>query len=358
MRFSLHVDAGYLYAALATKVTGSSNRAAITVDEPQLIDGLVRLAAADCGGQLLRVLWYDAGHNGLPNKHQESIGLIDGVKLRMGRISIAGEQKGVDLRLGLDLMSMGTNSAVETAYVLSGDDDLTEAVTDAQDLGLQIKLIAAPGVAQRPQSVAGHLHLAVDALLLIPQELIDAVVTPILRTPAAPSSAAPSSAAPPQAGPTGVPGRAPDGAATATTGADAPRPAVIPPPTARPQGNGRPVPAPQDASGSPAPAPARGGASAAATTSLGEYLTGDVIDPEVIDRVARATFGVWDQSATTEQRHDLMQARPVIPSELDRVLLRDLVDATSVWDIPNWARYQLRQTFWTAVDEREATQAE
>ncbi len=98
VRFSIHVDAGYLYGALATRETGSSNRDAITVDEAVLIRDLVQ-AADDSGATLLRVLWYDAGRN------------------------------------GLDLRSMSITRAVEVAYVISGDDDLTEAVTDAQDQG-------------------------------------------------------------------------------------------------------------------------------------------------------------------------------------------------------------------------------
>jgi uncharacterized LabA/DUF88 family protein len=134
VRFSIHVDAGYLYGALATRETGSSNRDAITVDEAVLIRDLVQ-AADDSGATLLRVLWYDAGRNGLPDGDQRRIEMLPGVKLRMGRINPIGEQKGVDLRLGLELMSMSITRAAGVAYVISGDDDLTEAVTDAQDQG-------------------------------------------------------------------------------------------------------------------------------------------------------------------------------------------------------------------------------
>lgn len=94
MRFSIHVDAGYLYGALATRETGSSNRDAITVDDAVLIRDLVQQAADDSGATLLRVLWYDAGRNGLPDGDQRRIGMLPGVKLRMGRINPFGEQKG------------------------------------------------------------------------------------------------------------------------------------------------------------------------------------------------------------------------------------------------------------------------
>lgn len=181
LRFSVHVDAGYLYASLATLITGLSNRAAVIVDEPALIKGLISIARADTPETLLRVLWYDAGRDGLPDGRQRTIGMIDNVKLRMGRISISGEQKGVDLRLGLDLMSMDSTRAVDVAYVISGDDDLTEAVTDAQDLGLQIKVIAVPGADGSPQSVAANLRLAADSTLTIPLDLIRKTVTQVSR---------------------------------------------------------------------------------------------------------------------------------------------------------------------------------
>src|SRR6478752_2822034 len=146
MRYSIHIDAGYLYAALATRTTGSSNRAANKVNETGLVKALIAMATADADMRLLRVLWYDAAKDGVPDKHQRKIGMIDSVKLRMGRINPYGEQKGVDLRLGLDLVSLGVNRAVEVAYVVSGDDDLTEAVTDAQELGVQVKVISVPGI--------------------------------------------------------------------------------------------------------------------------------------------------------------------------------------------------------------------
>lgn len=158
MRFSIHVDAGYLYAALATRETGSSYRGGIQVDEKALIAELVAMAAADCKADPLRLLWYDAAKDSRPEPDQRRIGLLDGVRLRLGRINAFGEQKGDDLRLGLDMVSLGVNRAVEVACLLSGDDDLTEAVIEAQDLGLQVKLISVPSANNLGrQAVAEHL---------------------------------------------------------------------------------------------------------------------------------------------------------------------------------------------------------
>lgn len=95
----------------------------------------------------------------------------------MGRVNPYGEQKGVDLRLGLDLVSYGVNRAVEVAYLLSGDDDITEAVIDAQDLGVQVKLITVPTAdGQRSLSVASNLLLTADGVMTTPPEVIDRAV--------------------------------------------------------------------------------------------------------------------------------------------------------------------------------------
>lgn len=94
MRFSIHVDAGYLYAALATRETGSSYRGGIQVDEKALIAELVAMCAADCKADPLRLLWYDAAKDSRPEPDQRRIGLLDGVRLRLGRINAFGEQKG------------------------------------------------------------------------------------------------------------------------------------------------------------------------------------------------------------------------------------------------------------------------
>lgn len=226
--------------------------------------------------------------------------MIDNVKLRMGRISISGEQKGVDLRLGLDLMSMGSTRAVEVAYVISGDDDLTEAVTDAQDLGQQIKVIAVPGADGSPQSVAANLRLAADSTLTIPLDSIRKTVTQVSR-PATEQLAKT------------------DGTPVLPPGPEKFR--VIP----------------------PAPAAPTVIYSSSTTTDSGTEDVTIALDPGIISDVAQATYRVWVQTATDPQRKDLHQSRPSIPPDVDRVLLKDLADRTGLWDIPTWARYQLRQ---------------
>ena len=175
---AIYVDVGYLLAAAATRVTGTSLRRGVEVDHADLIRGLIDRAEEDCGLPLLRVNWYDSGARpgGMPDFIQDSIGLLPRVKLRLGRLSHAGEQKGVDLRIGLDLATHGRNRVVDVIYLVSGDDDLTEAVEEAQGHGVQVILLAVPGQDGRPHGVARHLQRAADGLILLEGEVVDATV--------------------------------------------------------------------------------------------------------------------------------------------------------------------------------------
>jgi uncharacterized LabA/DUF88 family protein len=175
---AIYVDVGYLLAAAATRVTGTSLRRGVEVDHPDLIRGLIERAEEDCGLPLLRVNWYDSGARpgGMPDFIQDSIGLLPRVKLRLGRLSHAGEQKGVDLRIGLDLATHGRNRVVDVIYLVSGDDDLTEAVEEAQGHGVQVILLAVPGQDGRPHGVARHLQRAADGLILLDGAVVDATV--------------------------------------------------------------------------------------------------------------------------------------------------------------------------------------
>ena len=330
MRFSIHIDAGYLYSALATRETGSANRAAINVDEASLVKALVDIATADAGMRLLRVLWYDAARDGIPDPHQRRIGLINSVKLRMGRINPYGEQKGVDLRLGLDLVSLGVNRAAEVAYLVSGDDDLTEAVTDAQDLGLQVKLITVPAAGDgRPVAVAANLSLAVDEVMTIPNTIIAKTVSRATRAVIVIQPGGPNT--PPKPTPAAV---------TPACNPVKPvrRPSVSPPmagTTAARPAPGHPVQPP-----SPTYTSTTG-----ADSSVGDIT---VIE-DLIKVVARSVFDVWATTASPEELAVLLAGKPNVPPQIDRILLADMVTRSGVYDIPTHARFGLRDAFWAAA---------
>lgn len=329
MRYAILVDAGYFYAALATRMTGSSNRAAVTVHEEQLVHGLMAQAEAECGADLLRVLWYDGGNNGIPDHNQRRIGNFDGVKLRMGRKNFYGEQKGVDLRLGLDLLLMAVHHSVEFAYLISGDDDLTEAVEDAQQLGLRVKVLAVPqaGDDSQPFGVAHNLALTADGVLLIdPQSIADTVTR---STP--------------------VSGRIPDH----------PTPRPSSPPTPATIARLHKAAAPSSSKNKPYPLTTQR-AELAYSSSTGDGTTSDPdgeedvdIPEETIREVARRTLSVWSQTASAAELDELERGRPYIPQEADRILLADLANTCDVYELPLWARQQLRSEFWVSVDEND-----
>ena len=161
---ALYVDAGYLLAAAATRRTGTSLRRGIVVNDEHLVRSMTQHAQTS-GLPLLRVHWYDSARNGVPDSTQERIALLPGVKVRLGRIGFDGEQKGVDLRIGLDMVGHARNNAVDVMYLVSGDDDLTEAVEEVQAHGVQVILLAISNDKGAPHSVSRHLQQAADGIV-------------------------------------------------------------------------------------------------------------------------------------------------------------------------------------------------
>ena len=149
---SVYVDAGYLLSSAATRVTGTSLRSGIHVDYSTMVSGLIQQAEAAASLRVLRVHWYDSAKDGVPDAQQQRIGELPRVKLRLGRFGVDGQQKGVDLRIGLDLTAHARNGAADVFFLVSGDDDLTEAVEEAQVHGIQVIVLAVPNAAEQPQS--------------------------------------------------------------------------------------------------------------------------------------------------------------------------------------------------------------
>lgn len=392
--FAIYVDVGYLLAAAATRVTGTSLRRGVQVDHPELISSLIARAEEDCGLPLLRVNWYDSGARpgGMPDFTQDEIGLLPRVKLRLGRLSHAGEQKGVDLRIGLDLATHGRNRVVDVIYLVSGDDDLTEAVEEAQGHGVQVILLAVPGQDGKPHGVARHLQRAADGLVLLDGATIDNAV----RSRAIPEPLVPEEFKPddePVEGEEGAAAEAPDAAVT-VDGEQEPSPAgeaaavngapTAPAASAAPSDGGQqdsdsgeaaaepatePEPAEDDerepvGAGAPGPSPSLFAKRKATvvvpppdpvwTSASGVTPGGSVdagVDPELIDAVARQVVRSWCATATPEDVGALKQQRPSIPPDLDRALLTDLSTKSEQYDIDEVTRHELRNRFWRVLDQ-------
>jgi len=176
---SLFVDAGYLLAASASKLTGTSLRSGIHVKYRRLIRGLIKAAEETTGLPVLRVHWYDSAKDGVPDRSQERIGELPKVKLRLGRFGYDGQQKGVDLRLGLDMVAHAHHKAAEVFLLVSGDDDLSEAVEEVQVHGVSVMILAVPGADGQPHGVSRHLVRSADEIVTLDPLIIDEAIIPI-----------------------------------------------------------------------------------------------------------------------------------------------------------------------------------
>lgn len=324
---ALYIDAGYLLAAAATRVTGTSLRSGIYVEYSALISSLVATAEARSGLPVLRVHWYDSARNGIPDAQQERIGELPKVKLRLGRFGVNGEQKGVDLRIGLDLVAHARNGISDVFFLVSGDDDLTEAVEEAQVHGIQVVVFAVPTVSGTSHGVSRHLVRAADELDIIDGATIDDAVIKVDRQPV-------------------------------------PEPPA-PPPTPTPTST--PVPAPRPAARTPLDVATRASvplkprstsvlAYSSATGCPTQVLPGydhdlQDVDDDVIDEVVMRVLTSFRESATDPEKTELERARPSIPQEIDRALLLDASVALQIYDLDKETRYRLRARFWEKYDE-------
>ena len=364
---ALYVDAGYLLHAAATRVAGTSLRSSVKVDYAGLVEGLADQAAEMSGLPVLRTNWYDsgAGVRSAPDAVQTSIGMLPRTKLRLGRLSPNGDQKGVDVRMGLDLVTHARNNAVDVMYLLSGDDDLTEAVEEAQSHGVQVSLLAVPDRDGHAFGVSLHLRQEADGLELITPEVIDSHVTV-----AGPQGA--SHAAGQGSDTTGGREAGPDTAngapATPPTPASVRRPdepTVPRQPLAPSPADEAPVPASPETATSvptapePIPVPTPRVLATRALRPEPVYRTATGQAPvnhlaevdieemtETIDGVVRQTLGAWQLTNTPTEVRQLLQDRPNIPQALDRALLNDLSTALGIYELDEPTRFLLRRRFW------------
>lgn len=143
-RCAVFVDAGYLFASGGLLCHNTRKRGELALDEVQLLAWLRNEAEAHAKVEVLRTYWYDGARSGIPTESQKRIAARPGVKLRLGRVNGAGQQKGVDALIYRDLITLATERAITDAYLLSGDEDLREGVKAAQDRGVRVTLIGIP----------------------------------------------------------------------------------------------------------------------------------------------------------------------------------------------------------------------
>lgn len=139
-RCALFVDAGYLLSDGAMAVHGTRHRETVSWDFGGMLQLLGNLARERTGMPLLRCYWYEATVEGRRSPEHEALADLPGLKLRLGRVR-PGRREGVDTDIHRDLMTLARNGALADAVVVSGDEDLSQVVVDAQDLGVRVTVV-------------------------------------------------------------------------------------------------------------------------------------------------------------------------------------------------------------------------
>ncbi len=142
-RYGIFVDAGYVIAAGGELCLATNNRQMLSIDAADLRDHLNSIAKKATGLSLLRMYWYDAASYDGPTPDHRRIAELANVKLRLGRIK-RGRQKGVDALIYHDLVNLARERAISEAFLISGDDDLLEAVKTVQEMGVRVTLVGVP----------------------------------------------------------------------------------------------------------------------------------------------------------------------------------------------------------------------
>lgn len=141
-RTAVFVDAGSLFAQGSVLLTGTrQGREFLTLDISAVVAALSDVAKRQAGLPLLRIYWYDAMRLGRPTPEQMALADAPDIKIRLGQVNAAGEQKGVDALIVTDLAELARNRAMADAILVSGDEDVRVGVLLAQEFGVRVHLI-------------------------------------------------------------------------------------------------------------------------------------------------------------------------------------------------------------------------
>ena len=114
-RYAIFVDAGYFFAAGAQAAFGDHTpRKQVALKSPadMLADLCSKASTASGNLPLLRAYWYDAMPGPRLSLEQSALAMLSGIKLRLGALNSAGEQKGVDSLIVTDVIDLARNRAI------------------------------------------------------------------------------------------------------------------------------------------------------------------------------------------------------------------------------------------------------
>lgn len=166
-RYAIFVDAGYFFAAGAQAAFGDHTpRKEVALKSPagMLADLCIKASATTDNLPILRTYWYDAMPGPRLSLEQSALAMLTGIKLRLGALNSAGEQKGVDSLIVTDLIDLARNRAIADAVVVTGDEDLRIAVQVAQSFGVRVHILAA---GDPSKNVSPTLQMEADSVSVL-----------------------------------------------------------------------------------------------------------------------------------------------------------------------------------------------
>ena len=116
-----------------------------------------------------RTIFYDAIDGRAPDadeheKYLDRLGRLDDTLVRLGTVTGTRprRQKGVDMRIGMDMMVAARSGFIEYIVLAAGDADFIPAVQQVQDLGPKVIVLAFPN------SLSPDLVLEADRVIELP----------------------------------------------------------------------------------------------------------------------------------------------------------------------------------------------
>lgn len=156
-RCAVFVDAGYVFGASTSLLTGSHLRRTLRTDQASMVRAISARAEEETGLPLLRIYWYDAARNRVPDADQRALANLADIKLRLGNLRRREDgrysQKGVDADLHADMTGLARNHGASDFVLISGDEDLLRAVDEAQSYGIRLHLWGIDGGGENNQSL-------------------------------------------------------------------------------------------------------------------------------------------------------------------------------------------------------------
>lgn len=163
---TVFIDAGYLSKLLKIK--------SMKIDFIKLSNVLTT------GTQRIQTLYYDAlpiqgtlKGNELYRKAQKfhsKLNTLDKFQVKLGRLQPTNGnfiQKGVDMRLGIDLVQMSMKGDIKKAILVTGDSDFEYAVEKAQEAGAKVALAYFP-----ISNINLEFKQAMDELIVLEDSLL------------------------------------------------------------------------------------------------------------------------------------------------------------------------------------------